>query len=735
MNKVVTLLILIVVNFKVFSKDFEYLGVIIDSLNLRPIPNASVILLKNTSPLQQTKTNQNGFFKFYIDSLEFESAKYQLKISWKNKKEEIKKIQKKSQKIDTIFVNFLVYSTSPITITVNKNSNFLEKFHKFEYTIEGKELQKSVSSILGLTLKNETDFFVKSMGPATNKPLFRGLSLDYLKIYENELPVKDLSTTAPDHSTAVDPTIYDKIEIVRGPKLLLYSTNAIGGIINLVSRDFIVEKVQQASLKNQLFYESASKARIYTLVGEIPIYNFFINGGLSFKKAEDILSANGFVPNTYFNSKNGQINFGGYLNNFFALIGISSFNLSYGVPGGFVGAHPKGVDIVQQRNSQALKATNYFHSFVDNISFAFNRTYYHHVEFEKNGSVGAEFLIRNYYSNFNMNFQKMKNVKESTFGITIETSNNNFGGYVFTPNSTSLQYSSYWYQSINFGKQSIEYSLRFDHKEYNPLNEENYKKNPPTNRSFNAFSSSLLLMHQLSEIASVGLNFGRSERIPNAEELYSNGPHLAAYTYEIGNANLTKELSHFIEISLNLLNRNNNLYFSIFDYEFTKFLFPENTGKINVSQLLPIYMISETKARIFGFSTSVSYDLFNNFSTNLSVSFARGLNIKTKKNLPQIPPMKGQINLKYEFKKIQFQISGDFALRQNQVGDFEEPTPGYIIFNFGIYYLFFLNRVVGVVDFSMENIFNKLYFNHLSRIKSIFPEPGRNIKIHLSLYI
>lgn len=82
-----------------------------------------------------------------------------------------------------------------------------------------------------------------------------------------------------------------------------------------------------------------------------------------------------------------------------------------------------------------------------------------------------------------------------------------------------------------------------------------------------------------------------------------------------------------------------------------------------------------------------------------------------------------------------FQISTDFAFKQNHVGDFEEPTPGYTIFNAGIYYLIDYNKVVGVVGLSIENIFNKLYFNHLSRIKSIFPETGRNIKAHLSLYI
>ncbi len=83
---------------------------------------------------------------------------------------------------------------------------------------------------------------------------------------------------------------------------------------------------------------------------------------------------------------------------------------------------------------------------------------------------------------------------------------------------------------------------------------------------------------------------------------------------------------------------------------------------------------------------------------------------------------------------MQFQISTDFAFNQNNVGDFEEPTPAYAIFNADNYLMDF-NKVVGVVGLSIENIFNKLYFNHLSRIKSIFPETGRNIKVHLSLYI
>ena len=735
MKKLILLVFLFIqCNFITIFAQKYYKGIVIDTLKNKAIPNAKITAKLSNKVSITTTTDKSGFFKVPFDSLEFDNSKGQIKITKKGYQDLIREILIQSNRIDTFRLESLDYIFPNIIITAEKNPNYIEELHKFNYQIESKELQKSVSSTLGLTLKNEVDFFVRSMGPATSKPVFRGLGLDYLKVFENDVPVKDLSSTAPDHSTAIDPTIFDKIEVIRGPKLLVYSPNAIGGIVNLSSKDFLVEKVDKISLTGKGIYESGTNSKILTILVEVPFNDFFVSGSYNYKKALDMVSGKGVIPNTYFNSNSGNIFTGGQISNFSAYLGLGMYKLNYGVPGGFVGAHPKGVDISLERNNQMFRALYHFHTILDNVTISFNRTYYHHTEYEKTGSVGAEFLLKDYYANVNFNFQSQKPFNETILGLNFQKSNNQYGGYVFTPNTYSWLFSTYLYQSIKIGNHLIDYSVRFDHKEYDPMNENKYTKNPPKNRNFNAYSFSVLVMHYLNDIASVGLNLGRSERIPNIEELYSNGPHLAAYSYEIGNTDLNKELGYFAELSFNLLFKNSNFNFAIFDYEFQKFLFPQNTGTINVSQLLPIYKISDTKARIFGFSTNCSYEILPNFVAKFNTSFSKGINLTENSNLPQIPPLKGQFKLEYQFQKVQVSIFTDFALRQNLTGPFEEPTPGYAILNSNVRFWFPISKLTGVVNLSVENIFNKLYFNHLSRIKSVYPEIGRNITIHFLLY-
>ena len=68
---------------------------------------------------------------------------------------------------------------------------------------------------------------------------------------------------------------------------------------------------------------------------------------------------------------------------------------------------------------------------------------------------------------------------------------------------------------------------------------------------------------------------------------------------------------------------------------------------------------------------------------------------------------------------------------QTRLGEFESYTPPYFLVDF-------------ILDFNLKNqnftiqfnnLFNKLYYNHLSRIKSIMPEPGRNLAINYKIFI
>ncbi len=709
-------------------------GHIHDKENKTPIEKAYIVVSFDKKKLQSAYSDSLGRFLFSFDSesikgklLTFEIIKpgYNKK-AFSALSDTIKEITQYLTRVD--------YQLNQLIIIAEKHPNYSAILHNYDYNIEGSELQQKIASTLGMTLQNELDVFIRSMGAVTTKPSFRGLSPLYFKVFENDLPVQDLSFTAPDHAIAVDPNSYSKIEILRGPKTLLYSQTPIGGIVNLSKRDYLVEQVNNFSAESRVLFESVNSAKNVSFKTEVPIYDFFIEGDFEYKKANDLYSAKGIIPNTYFKSLNGNGGIG-YHNSDFSLVASGSlYSSSYGVPGGFVGAHPKGTDIKLERNTQSIKSLLHTHSFIDNVVVNFNRTYYHHIEYEKSGAVGAEFLMKNYFGNINFNVGKSSFFNEIVFGFSGEFTDQKYGGYAFTPDSKLNSFSAYLYQNFEIGKHSIEFSGRFAHFLIEPQDAVKYRKNPPRERIFNSFSFSILVMHYVNNKVSLGLNFSRSERPPTVEELYSNGPHLAAYSYEIGNGDLKPEVGYSAELSANYNTDGLNLSISLYDNEFLNYIFPINTGKLNYSQLLPIYQISNTKARVIGGSLKFIYEFIENFSTSFMASYLRGYNLTEHQNLPMMPPLKGKLELNYSKTNFFTTISADFAAYQRLIGPFESVTPGYVTFSLYFKYLLQILDKPASINLAIENLTNKLYYNHLSRIKTVFPEAGRNIKISINCF-
>jgi iron complex outermembrane receptor protein len=106
----------------------------------------------------------------------------------------------------------------------------------------------------------------------------------------------------------------------------------------------------------------------------------------------------------------------------------------------------------------------------------------------------------------------------------------------------------------------------------------------------------------------------------------------------------------------------------------------------------------------------------------------------SKDPLPQIPPFKGTLGIQYMRNNFNFSVSSEFAAAQNRVDQFEEPTDGYVVFKLGSQYSIYSKSFIHNFSLAFENIFNTEYRNHLSRVKSILPEAGRNLRLSYKMY-
>lgn len=705
-------------------------GIIFDSRSGEPIQNALIVIL-NTN-LYAT-SGINGTFR--IDNVPF--GNIQIKVTHLAYQENLINLSfSEEEKSLRILLIPKLIELSQVVVTDRYSISKFDEINELSGVLQGKELQRELGFTLASTLKNETGLAIRSMGPAPARPVIRGLGGDRVLISEDGRKTTDLSATSPDHAVTIDPFFVERIEVIRGPKTLLKTPTTIGGVVNVV-RSEIPDEIHEAIHGSAGFFgESVNLGYLGAFTTDIPVEPFSARLELSRREAGDINTPEGKLENSYarnFNRSAGLSYIGSH-----GHLGVSfrRFDLDYGIPGGFVGAHPNGVDITLYREQiNAAGKYDIGSSVFDNIEASLSNVTYRHKEFESSGRIGAEFKIINVMGYANINHKKIGMFNSGIAGISFESRDFNIGGFVFTPRSKSLNLSAYIFESFSNDKFGFEVGARYNFDRITPE-----KEDPSASigyirqRIYSTYSLSFSILYEFSDILVIGGNINKSSRVPTIEELYSEGPHLAAYSYETGNPNLNAESG--IGTELFLFHQFNGIFFNLifFNNYIFNYIIPRNTGKINYATFLPTYATTGVDAQLYGIELTSELKLTDRITLSLNSSYTRGKIQGAGESLPQIPPFKANSEVKYSTTRFVTGIGMESALRQNKVDFFEEPTAGYITLNSFFQYFLVTTGVVHNFSVNIDNMMNTIYRNHLSRVKSILPEAGRSFRLTYRMF-
>ena len=711
--------------------EYHLNGVVLDGESNKPVASTNIQIIDENI---FTTSKDDGTFE-----IEFEEEKpYRLKITHIGYKEEIIEFDLEEFNHKRLIVYLIPKSIdiSPVIILGQNALTTFDELYEASNILKGKELQKELGLSLAATLKNETGLAIRSMGPAPARPVIRGLGGDRVAITEDGSKTIDLSATSPDHAVTIEPFSVDKIEVVRGPKALLKTPTTIGGVVNVVKKEIPTSIHDKVYGVLGAYGESVNSGYLGSISSEIPLKPFALRFEGSRRKADDLSTPVGDLVNSY--SENTNWSIGGTYFPEFGFIGASyrDFNLDYGVPGGFIGAHPNGVDIEMFRRQLNVKSKiNLPSRTFENIETHFSSVIYRHKEFEEGGLIGSEFRIKSYHGYANLNYRGFGFLSSGTFGISAQFRDFDIGGFVFTPQSTAFNLATYVYESFNYGEFSFEFGARYNYDKVTPeMNNPSAKIGHIREKEFHTYSLSVSALYSYTDVVHFGINLNKSSRVPTIEELYSEGPHLAAYSYEIGNPDLEDERGWGAEAFV--YHNFNDLYFhlNVFRNDLSYYIIPRNTGELNYATFLPIYQTEGIAALFYGAEGQIIWEFLNSFRIGLTLSYTRGKFKKTGGSLPQIPPLKTNIELSYFSDDYSIGINSEIANEQNKVDEFEEPTAGYAVFNSFMQYSFSNDDLIHSISLSVDNIFDKEYRNHLSRVKSILPEGGRNFRLTYKLY-
>ena len=97
-------------------------------------------------------------------------------------------------------------------------------------------LVRDMRSQLGETLARLPGVSATSFGPGASRPVLRGFQGERVRVLVDGIGSIDVSNTSADHAVTIDPITSDRIEVLHGPAVLLFGSQAIGGAVNVFDR-------------------------------------------------------------------------------------------------------------------------------------------------------------------------------------------------------------------------------------------------------------------------------------------------------------------------------------------------------------------------------------------------------------------------------------------------------------------------------------------------------------------
>lgn len=609
-------------------------------------------------------------------------------------------------------------------------------------SISGSSLRRDLGNTLANTLANIPGFDQRSLGNTTTRPVIRGLGDERVIILQDGLSTGDISDQSADHAVSVDPIASSEIQIAKGAAALEFGANAVGGIINVVNN--LISSSQPNSLNGSgtLGTNSVNESASTALNLTIPFKHLVVNTNLNGKIGGETNTPNGKIDNTQFRTTNSALGIS-YIKDWGYIGGSFGTYLSnYGIPPDPNG-HPDGVDIKMRKFNYSLKGEYLLKSSViKTVEGDLSINNYNHKEFETTSSIGTEFGLVTSTAQIAANHGSIGFFDTGKIGLWAEIEDYAVRG-ANTPDANSYKFGTFLIEEIDYNLLRIEAGIRYDYVLNKP------KENDPTSaigniraRDFHALSSSLNLIYELGKGFSLGTVLLHSFRAPSLEELYSEGPHLASFSFEIGNPELEPERSLAKEIFIKWQSQTSSAQFVLYHNDFFNFNYTQNTGqKNNRFPTLDNFQFVGTEAQLYGFEIAAETQITKVIVVDASASLTIGeqdttsiSGISGTQPLPQIPPFKFNSAIKYVNKGFETGIRLTYASSQTRLGEFETPTDSYSILNTFLQYRFDTKKLLHTLSFNVNNILNEEYYNHLSRIKDLRPEPGRNLSILYRIY-
>lgn len=594
---------------------------------------------------------------------------------------------------------------------------------------------------MGQMLDGEPGVAMRSLGPIPARPVIRGLDGERILILENGERMGDISESAADHAVALDPQATDRLEVIRGPASLLFGSNALGGVINMVTSDIPQDWSRGTSGSMSLLGSTVNSfGSVFTRMG-YGLDNSAVNARLSFRNAGNTQTPGGTIYSSDMTNWEGSIGYGFKYGNLSGGSSLMYLNSYYGIPDLDEDADER-VEIRFDRiaNQGRFDIVNEG-KFLDKYLIKYHLSKYDQKEVvidNQTGSpevIGLSYLQKAYSTTITAQHKPWGVFDRGVIGININGRTMDVGGTEsYTPGDQVFNIAAFVYQELPVSDIfRLQGGLRYDLRSIQTRKNEAYPNIDESKINSN-LASSIGMNIQPSSRTEIGVQIARAHRYPTSEELFANGVHLGAGTFEVGNVALKPENSYGFDTFIKYSTLTYSFEVTGFYNYITNFIVFQPIGTFDSIYNFPVFQYQRQNARLFGTEFLASRVISTNWSTQLGMDYVNGTRLDDDRSpLPFMPPLRLKLNLDYGNGPHKAGISYRKVFTQNRVAPEEESTEGYSLMSFNYGYRLDRESVHQFIV-RVDNLLNVSYRDHLSRLEGRgYLMPGRNISLIYSV--
>ncbi len=607
--------------------------------------------------------------------------------------------------------------------------------------LTGDELRNKLGSSLGDTLGSELGVSASGFSTGASRPIIRGLEGPRVKILQNGMSAGDLSAISNDHAVGSSMMSATQIEILRGPAALLYGSGAIGGLVNIVNGRIPTVLEPRATGESELRYSTVDQGTGLSFSADRSAGNIGLHVDGNVMNAGDYrIPGNSAVDSSNALNDTGKLGFsrnrenniavGGSVIQDWGYIGasLSQLNKVYGIHGRDELAK---IDLAQTRFDVDSYIKSPFTGF-EGLRVKLGQTDYRHTELEGGTDPHVRFSNKGFESRWELTHLPIAGWR-GKFGLQTEQSTvqalNLEGENPTVPRTRSQSTAGFIVEERDFGDLRINVGGRFESVSRSPLGD--------TKRSFNLGSYSAGALWSFIPGYGVGVTASVAQRAPTAEELYSGGAHHPTETYDIGDANLKKETSKNIDVSLQKTTEALRWKANVFQNKVNNFVYgslsavdPNAFDDMEFSRTF-----SQADATLRGAEAELSYNYYDpGWFGRVFADTSRGT-LDNLGNLPLQPTTRKGLSFGYQDAQWRSSLSVLHADRHTRIASTsiseETPTSAYTRVDASINYV----QRYGTTDITWfllaRNLLNEEIRLSTSLLKDYVPQPGRNFIVGL----